>query len=92
VSVRAVDTLRLPEIAVMVSVTVPVAAVALAVKVRVLSVVAGFVLNAAVTPAGRPDVESVTCPLNPLAGVTVIALVTLLPCVTVRLAGLAESV
>jgi hypothetical protein len=77
---------------VIVTVTVPAAAVALAVKVRVLVVVAGFALNAAVTPLGSPAAESVTLPSNPFTGVMVILLIPLLPAVIVKLFGAAESV
>src|SRR6266849_952784 len=56
----------------MVTVTVPAVAVLLAVNVNVLVVVAGFVLNDAVTPPGSPDADKLTPPLKPLCGVTVI--------------------
>ena len=59
---------RLPEVPVMVTVTVPVVAVPLAVNVSELVLVVGFVPNAAVTPDGKPDAESVTLPVKPLAG------------------------
>ncbi len=72
--------------------TVPVAAVALAVKVRVLVLVAGFALNAAVTPLGSPAAESVTLPSNPFTGLMVILLIPLLPSVIVKLFGEAERV
>jgi hypothetical protein len=70
---------KLPEVPVMVTVTVPVVAVLLAVSVKVLVVVAGFVLNAAVTPLGKPEADKVTLPLKPFCGVTVIVLVPLAP-------------
>ena len=56
---------KLPDVPVIVTVTVPVAAVALAVRVSVPLVVAGFGLNAAVTPLGKPEAETVTFPLKP---------------------------
>ena len=56
---------RLPDVPVMVSVAVPGAAVVLAVSVNTLEVAAGFGLNAAVTPLGRPDTEKVTLLLKP---------------------------
>ena len=77
---------------VIVTVAVPVVAVPLAVNVNVLVVVAGFELNDAVTPLGRPDADKLTLPLNPFCGVTVIVLVPLVPCTTLRLFGDAESV
>ena len=48
-------------------------------------------LKDAVTPAGNPDADKFTIPAKPLSGVTVIALVPLLPCVNVTLFGLAVS-
>jgi hypothetical protein len=81
---------KLPEVPVMVTVVAPVVAVLLAVSVRVLVVVAGFVLNDAVTPLGRPEADKLTLPLKPFCGVTVIVLVPALPCVTVKLLGEAE--
>jgi hypothetical protein len=93
-TVSAIDVVavKLPEVPVMVTVEVPVVAVALAVKVSTLVPVVGLVPNAAVTPLGSPDAASVTLPVNPFTSVTVIVLLPLLPCVTVRLLGEAESV
>jgi len=79
VSETVVVAVKLPEVPVMVTVAVPVAAVLLAVRVRVLVEVAGFVLNAAVTPVGRPDAARVTLPENPPRSVTVMVLVPVLP-------------
>jgi hypothetical protein len=87
-----VVSVRLPEMPVTVTVAVPVDAVALAVNVRVLVLVAGLGVNAAVTPFGNPDAASVTLPENPLDGVMVIVLVPWLPCSTLKLLGLADSV
>jgi len=56
---------KLPDVPVMVTGTVPMAAELLAVSVNVLAVLAGFGLNVAVTPLGRPDADKVTSPLNP---------------------------
>jgi hypothetical protein len=75
----------------MVIVLVPVAAVLLAVKVRVLVDVVGLVPNEAVTPLGRAELESVTDPVNPPESVTVMVLLPLVPCLTVKLEGEAES-
>jgi hypothetical protein len=83
---------KLPDVPVIVTVTVPVAAVALAVKVSVLVVVAGFGLNPAVTPVGKPAADRVTLPLKPPCGVMVIVLVPLDPCVMLTLAGEADKV
>ena len=60
------DAVRLPEVPFMVTVTgPPTVAVPLAVNVTTLVLVAGFVANAAVTPAGRPPAPRVTLPVNP---------------------------
>lgn len=72
-------------------VLVPVVAVLLAVKVRALVEVVGFVPNVAVTPLGRAEVESVTDPVKPPESVTVIVLLPLVPCFTVKLEGEAAS-
>ncbi len=87
-----------PDTPLTVTVTVPVVAVAVAAKVRVLVVeaglvtVAGFGLKVAVTPVGRPEAERVTLPLKQPDGVMVTVVVPLLPCATVIMIGLAESV
>jgi hypothetical protein len=75
-----------------VTVDVPVVAVELAVNVRTLEPVVGFVPKVAVTPLGRAEVDSVTEPVNPPLGVTVIVLLPLEPCVTDRLLGEADRV
>ncbi len=82
---------KLPEIPVMVSVTVPVAAVLLAVSVNVLVPVAMLGLKVGVTPIGRPVVDKLTLPLKPFCGVMLIELVPLPPCTIVTLLGDAES-
>ena len=82
---------KLPAEPVTVTVIVPMAAVLLAVSVNVLFVVAGFTLNAAVTPLGSPDADKPTLALKPFCGVIVIVLAPLVPCTTVKLFGDAES-
>ena len=72
-------------------VEVPVVAVELAVKVRTLVEVVGLVPNEAVTPEGRAEFESVTLPVKPPLGVTVIVELPLLPRVTLKLLGEADS-
>ena len=84
--------LNVPDVPVIVTDVVPVVAVELAVKVTTLLPVVGFVPKLAVTPEGRADVVRVTLPVNPPLGVTVIVELPLLPCVTVRLLGEADSV
>jgi len=74
-----VVAVTVPEAPVMVAVAKPAVAVALAVNVTTLEPVVGFVANAAVTPLGSPDAESVTLPVNPPVSVTVIVSVALLP-------------
>lgn len=93
VSLIVVVALRLPEVPVMVNVTVPAFAVLLAVNVSTLDEVAGFGLNEAVTPLGKVEVLRVTLPENPLTGVIVIVLVPLAPpFATVTVFGDAERV
>jgi hypothetical protein len=84
--------LKEPETPVMVTVLVPVVAVLLAVNVSELVPVAGFGLNAAVTPLPKPLADNVTPAEKPLVGWMVIVVV---PCddrVMVKLAGEADSV
>ena len=73
------------------TVAVPVVALALAARVKVLDDVDAVGLKLAVTPVGRPDAENVTFPVKPLIGVTVIALVPLLPCTTLSEDGLEDK-
>src|SRR5271157_1519388 len=71
VSAIAVLAITLPEVPVMVTVEVPAVAELLAVSVSTLLPPVGFALNAAVTPAGRPEPVRVTLPVNPFTSVTV---------------------
>lgn len=80
-----------PDTPVTVTVAVPVVAVALAVKVSRLVPVVGLVPNTAVTPVGRPEADRVTEPVKPPEGVSVMVLVPVPPCVTLTLAGEADS-
>jgi len=61
---------RIPEVPITVRGKVPVAAPEDAVSVNREVVVAGFGLNEAVTPLGKPDAVKVTLPLKPFCGVT----------------------
>jgi len=70
---------KLPELPVMVTLTVPVAAVLLAVSVKVLVLVVLGGLKEAVTPLGRPEADMLTLPLKPFCGVTVMLLLPLAP-------------
>jgi hypothetical protein len=87
-TVAALD--KLPDVPVMVTVTVPGVAVLLAVSVNVLAVVVLVGLKDAVTPLGRFDADKLMLPLKPFWGVTVIVLVVLAPCAMVTLLGDAE--
>jgi hypothetical protein len=72
VNERVVDTVRAPEIPVMVTVALVGVAVLLAFSVTTLDwVEVGFGLKDTVTPLGRPDAERLTLPLNPYRGLTV---------------------
>lgn len=73
-----------------VTVLVPVAAEAEALKVSVLVPVVEAGLKLAVTPEGKVLVASVTVPLNPFTGDTIMVLAPVPPCATVTLAGLAD--
>jgi hypothetical protein len=78
-----------PDTPVIVTVVVPVAAVAPTVNVRVLVLVVGFGLKAAVTPDGSAELLKVTLPLKPSRSLTVIVLVPVAPCFTVSEFGFA---
>jgi hypothetical protein len=86
------EFVKLPEVPMIVTVTVTVDAVLLAVSVNVLVLVVLVGLNVAVTPLGRPEAEKLTLPLKPFCGVTVMVLVPLVPWVSAKLLGDAESV
>ena len=88
----AVVFVKLPEVPMMVTGTVPVVAVALAVSVKVLVLVVLPGLKEALTPLGSPDAVKLTLPLKPFSGVTVMLLVPLPPCVRLRLPEDAERV
>lgn len=81
-----------PEVPVIATVAVPTGAVTFAVSVTRLLEVVGLEPKLAVTPAGNPDADKFTLPVNPPEGVTVIMLLPLSPWVTLKLAGEAESV
>ena len=76
----------------MVTVNVPVAAEPDAVRVRLLLDVVGLLPNVGVTPPGRPEALSVTLPVNPFAGLTVMVVEPNDPCSTVKLVGEADNV
>jgi hypothetical protein len=68
-----------PEVPFIVAVNGPTAAVALAVHVNTLVVVTGLVPNVQVTPEGRPEIVSVTLPVNPPTSVIVTVSVVVFP-------------
>ena len=68
VSETVVVCVSAPDVPVIVTVEVPVVAVELAVKVATLVEVVGLVPKLAVTPAGKPEADKVTLPVNPPAG------------------------
>ncbi len=82
--------IKLPDEPVIVTVAVPVVAVLLVANVNVLVMVAGFGLNEALTPLGRPEADKFTLPLKPFCGAIVTVLVPLVPCVMLRLLGVAD--
>ena len=65
VRLMVVEFVKLPEVPVMVTATVPVVAVPLAVTVRVLVLVVLPGLKEAVTPLGSPEADKLTLPENP---------------------------
>ena len=91
VRLRLTVCVRLPDVPVTVTVTVPVAAVPLAESVKALLAVVLDGLKLAVTPEGKPEADRLTLLLKPFTGLTVIVLAPLLPCVMLKLLGEAES-
>ena len=91
VKLMFVVCVRLPDVPVTVTVTVPKAAVLPAASVRVLEPPAGLGPKEAVTPLGKPELEKDTLLLKPFAGVIVIVLLPLKPWVTVKLLGEADK-
>lgn len=78
-SVIVVWFVKLPDVPITDTVTVPMAAVPLAVSVNTLVPVVLLGLKDAVTPLGRPDADKLTLPVKPFSGVTVMVLVPLAP-------------
>ena len=89
---RTVLAVSEPEAPVRVTLNVPMEAALLADSVSALVPVAGFGLNEAVTPPGRPDAAKFTLPANPFQSFTVIVAVPEAPRLMLRLAGEIESV
>src|SRR4051794_36299569 len=83
---------RLPETPLTVTLYVPATTEASAEKVSTLELVVGLVPNEAVTPEGSPDADSVTLPVNPPEGVTVIVSFAVPLCATFTLGADAVSV
>jgi hypothetical protein len=93
-TVRVIATLlvKLPEVPVTATVKVPMDAVPVAERVRRLVVVAGFVLNTALTPLGKPDAVKFTLPLKPFRGLIVMVAKPEPPWRMVKVVGYAERV
>lgn len=91
VRLMEVEFVKLPDVPVIVTVTVPVVAVLVAESVKVLLVVVGFVVKMALTPDGNVEVESVTLPLKPFCGATETVVVPLPACTMLTLFGEADS-
>jgi hypothetical protein len=94
VSETVVVCVNMPEVPVMVTLTVPVVAVLLAVSVKVLEF-AGLVvlvgLKEGVTPAGNTEeTDKLTLPVKPFCGVTEMVLPPLAPCTIDKVFGEAE--
>ena len=83
---------KLPEVPVTVTVTVPVVAVPVADRVKRLLVLVGFDPKMTLTPLGRPEAAKETLPLNPFWGLMVIVLAPAEPWSKVKLAGDGERV
>lgn len=83
---------RLPEVPETVTVHVPGAATDEAASVSALALEVDTVLKDPVTPFGKPETAKFTVPLNPFAGLTVIALVLLDPLARLTLEGAAARV
>src|SRR5258708_37989250 len=81
---------RLPDLPVIVTVTVPVVALPEVEKLNVLVLVAGLMLNEAVVPLRMPDADIDTLPLKPVNCAMEIVVVPLLRRATLRLAGDAD--
>src|SRR5437016_5799984 len=85
-----VDSVKLPDEPVALTVTIPFVALLPAdcVNVLVPAVLPG--LNDCVTPLGRPDAYKLTLPLKPFCGVTVMVAAPAAPCTIVKPLGEAE--
>ena len=92
VKLTVAELVKLPAVPMIVKVAAPMVAVLLAVRFSVLEAVAGFGLNEAVTPVGRPEADKLILPLNPFCGIKVIVLAPVAPCAALTLFGDAERV
>lgn len=92
VTERDVVWVKVPDVPVIVTITVPGVAAPLAVSTSVLGVVAvaGFGLNEALTPPGSPDADRLTVPVNPFTEVTLTVLLPFAPWAMLRLFGDAD--
>ena len=83
---------KLPDEPVTVTFAAPTAAVPLADRVRRLELVAGFTLNVAATPLGKPETVKFTLPLNPFSALIAIVVEPDAPWRMAKLPGEAERV
>lgn len=79
VRLRVMLWLRAPDVPLIEILTVPTLADLATFRVSVLLVVAGFGLNDAVTPFGKPEADRLTLLLNPFRRVTVMVVFPLPP-------------
>jgi hypothetical protein len=92
VTAIVVEAVSDPDVPVIVTVAGPVVAVLVAARVRRLEPVAGLVPKLAVTPAGSPVAVRVTPLAHPLAAVTLIVSVAVLPGTTDKVPAVGASV
>jgi hypothetical protein len=83
---------RVPDVPVTVTGTVPVVAELLAVSVKLLVLAVLLGLNDAVTPVGRPEAVKLALPVKPPTSATEMVLVPLLPGATLKVLGNTDSV
>jgi hypothetical protein len=92
VTLTVVALLSVPAVPVTVTVEVPAVAALDAIRESVPGLLAVAGVNEAVTPFGRPAAAKLILPVKPFCGVTVRALLVLLPGLRLRALGDAESV
>jgi hypothetical protein len=91
VSAMVVEAVSVPDVPVIVMVLTPAAAVLATTKIIPLVPVVGLASSDAVTPVGRPEMASVTAPVNPFASSTLMVSLTLVLCAVDNVAAEAHS-